>query len=83
MEATKDDDGELRGAVACRGAARDSEQQVMGEAARCGRLLFLRDGHLLTDTTPEGLLAATGEDTLEAAFLTLVRGVDEDVVPHG
>ncbi|WP_026316584.1 ABC transporter ATP-binding protein [Actinokineospora enzanensis] len=46
---------------------------VMDEAARCDRLLILRDGTVFADDTPDGLRAATGETDLERAFLQLVR----------
>ncbi|GAC1445609.1 MAG: ABC transporter ATP-binding protein [Mycobacteriales bacterium] len=46
---------------------------VMDEAARCDRLLLLRDGALLADELPETLLARTGASTLEQAFLRLVQ----------
>lgn len=45
---------------------------VMDEANRCDRLLLMRDGEILADDTPAGLLAATGSDNTEAAFLTLI-----------
>ncbi|QNN51240.1 ABC transporter ATP-binding protein [Nocardioides mesophilus] len=46
---------------------------VMDEAERCDRLLLMRDGRLLADDTPAGLLAATGADEIEGAFLRLVE----------
>ncbi|TYP86148.1 ABC transporter ATP-binding protein [Blastococcus xanthinilyticus] len=46
---------------------------VMDEAARCDRLLLLRDGALLADTTPARLRADGRSDDLEAAFLNVVR----------
>lgn len=46
---------------------------VMDEAARCERLLLLRDGDLLTHDTPENLRRRTGTDDLEEAFLRLVK----------
>ncbi|MGY1846513.1 MULTISPECIES: ABC transporter ATP-binding protein [unclassified Blastococcus] len=46
---------------------------VMDEAARCDRLLLLRDGALLADTTPGQLRADGRSDDLETAFLTVVR----------
>jgi len=45
---------------------------VMDEAARCDRLLLLRDGRLLADETPDELRAATGSDDLEEAFRLLI-----------
>jgi ABC-2 type transport system ATP-binding protein len=47
---------------------------VMDEAARCDRLLLLRDGALLADDTPKALLKRTRTRDLEVAFLRLVRG---------
>jgi ABC-2 type transport system ATP-binding protein len=52
---------------------------VMVEAGRCDRLLLLREGRLLTDSTPEQLRARTGTDDLEEAFLSLVRATQEEV----
>jgi ABC-2 type transport system ATP-binding protein len=49
---------------------------VMDEATRCDRLLLLREGRLLADETPSGLLARTGAPDAEQAFLTLI---DQDV----
>ena len=45
---------------------------VMDEAARCDRLLLLRDGRLVADRTPDQLRGDTGTDDLEAAFLHLI-----------
>jgi ABC-2 type transport system ATP-binding protein len=47
---------------------------VMDEAARCERLLLLREGSILADLTPEELLRRTGARDLDAAFLQLVEG---------
>lgn len=47
---------------------------VMDEATRCDRLLLMRDGRILADDTPSGLLAATGTADADAAFLALVAG---------
>jgi ABC-2 type transport system ATP-binding protein len=46
---------------------------VMDEAARCQRLLLVREGLLLADDTPHALREATGTDDLDQAFLRLVR----------
>jgi len=50
---------------------------VMDEAARCQRLLLMRDGRILADDTPEGLRRHTGTDDLEQAFLRLIRARDD------
>lgn len=46
---------------------------VMEEAMRCQRLLLLRDGRLLADDTPSGLLRRTGATDMDSAFLHLIR----------
>jgi ABC-2 type transport system ATP-binding protein len=46
---------------------------VMDEAIRCDRLLLLREGRLLADDTPQGLLARTGAPDVERAFLSLIE----------
>jgi ABC-2 type transport system ATP-binding protein len=45
---------------------------VMDEAARCDHLVLMRDGRLLAAAPPADLLARTGTDDVEDAFLTLV-----------
>jgi ABC-2 type transport system ATP-binding protein len=50
---------------------------VMDEAARCDRLLLLRDGELIADSTPAQLRTDGGSDDLEAAFLQLIRARQE------
>ncbi len=44
---------------------------VMDEAARCDRLLLLREGRLYADDTPAAILRQTGAEDLEGAFLRL------------
>lgn len=46
---------------------------VMDEATRCDRLVLLREGEILADETPAGLLERTGAADAEEAFLTLIR----------
>ena len=45
---------------------------VMDEAARCDRLILLRGGAVLSDSTLDELLARTGAPDAEGAFLALV-----------
>jgi ABC-2 type transport system ATP-binding protein len=52
---------------------------VMDEAARCDRLLLLREGRLLSDSTPAELRSRGGTDDLEEAFLNLVRETEQGV----
>lgn len=46
---------------------------VMDEATRCDRLILMREGAVLADTTPDELLAETGAADAEGAFLALLR----------
>jgi ABC-2 type transport system ATP-binding protein len=46
---------------------------VMDEAAECDTLLLMRDGAVLTQTTPQQLRADTGEDDLSRAFLAVIE----------
>jgi ABC-2 type transport system ATP-binding protein len=50
---------------------------VMDEAARCDRLLLLREGQVLSDSTPAELRGEAGTADLEEAFLRLVRAREE------
>jgi len=47
---------------------------VMDEAARCDRLVLLREGSILADLTPDELLRQTAASDLDSAFLCLVEG---------
>ncbi len=47
---------------------------VMDEAARCDRLLLVREGRLLFDDTPGALLERTGAPGYDAAFVRLIEG---------
>jgi ABC-2 type transport system ATP-binding protein len=46
---------------------------VMDEAAECDRLLLMRDGSLLEQTTPQMLRDRTGENDLGRAFLAVIE----------
>jgi ABC-2 type transport system ATP-binding protein len=59
--------------LADRGVTLLVSSHVMDEAARCQRLLLLREGEVLADDTPDGLRGSTGTTDLEQAFLRLVR----------
>src|SRR3954447_9194001 len=64
-------------ALAAAGTTLVVSSHVMDEAGRCDRLLLLREGRLLSDSTPAELRARTGTDDLEEAFLSLVRQTEE------
>ncbi len=59
--------------LADRGVTLLVSSHVMDEAARCERLLLMREGRILADDTPDALRTATGTPDLEQAFLRLVR----------
>lgn len=60
-------------ALAAAGTTLIVSSHVMDEAGRCDRLLLLRDGDLLADSTPAQLRADGRSDDLEEAFLNVVR----------
>ncbi|MGY1606606.1 ABC transporter ATP-binding protein [Geodermatophilus sp. SYSU D00700] len=64
-------------ALAAAGTTLVVSSHVMDEAGRCDRLLLLREGRLLADSTPAQLRAASGTDDLEESFLRLVRAQQE------
>jgi ABC-2 type transport system ATP-binding protein len=45
----------------------------MDEADHCGDLLLMREGRLLAQTTPGKLREDTGCQSLEEAFLSVIR----------
>lgn len=63
---------ELFEGLAQRGITLLVSSHVMDEALHCDRLLLMREGHIIADTTPAQLLADTGARDPEAAFLALV-----------
>jgi ABC-2 type transport system ATP-binding protein len=64
---------ELFHRLAEEGATLLVSSHVMDEAARCDRLLLMREGAFVADTTPAELRERTGEQEMEAAFLRLVE----------
>jgi ABC-2 type transport system ATP-binding protein len=59
--------------LADRGVTLLVSSHVMDEATRCDRLLLVRDGDLIADSTLHELLVHTASETVEEAFLKLVR----------
>lgn len=64
---------ELFRGLADRGVTLIVSSHVMDEAQRCDRLLLMRDGRIIADTTPASLLEDTGTTDAEAAFLALIE----------
>ena len=65
------------------GASLIVSSHVMDEARRCNRLVLLRDGVVIADDTPDGILAATGTTDHDAAFLALIERRDTDADGRG
>ncbi|MDA0364568.1 MAG: ABC transporter ATP-binding protein [Chloroflexi bacterium] len=63
--------------LAARGHTLLVSTHVMDEAERCDEVLLMRDGALLAQDTPAGLLATTGAGDVEGAFIALVRSVSD------
>lgn len=63
---------ELFHRLAAQGRSLLVSSHVMDEASRCDRLLLLREGEILADDTLPALLARTGTDDAEQAFLALI-----------
>ena len=59
--------------LADEGAAVLVSSHVMDEASRCERLLLMREGRLIADDSPTGLLERTHTQDIEHAFLALVE----------
>lgn len=60
-------------AMAAAGTTLLVSSHVMDEAARCDRLLLIREGRLIADDSPDAIRAAAGVDDLDEAFLRLIR----------
>ncbi|MGC4853003.1 ABC transporter ATP-binding protein [Micromonospora sp. DT4] len=60
-------------AMAAAGTTLLVSSHVMDEAARCDRLLLIREGRLIADDSPAAIRAAAGVDDLDEAFLRLIR----------
>jgi ABC-2 type transport system ATP-binding protein len=60
-------------AMAAAGTTLLVSSHVMDEAARCDRLLLIREGRLIADDSPAAIRASAGVDDLDEAFLRLIR----------
>ena len=60
-------------AMAAAGTTLLVSSHVMDEAARCDRLLLIRQGRFIADDSPAAIRAAAGVDDLDEAFLRLIR----------
>ncbi|WP_431904737.1 ABC transporter ATP-binding protein [Micromonospora carbonacea] len=70
-------------ALAAAGTTLLVSSHVMDEAARCDRLLLIREGRLVADDTPDAVRAAAGVDDLDEAFLRLIRASEAAAGPAG
>lgn len=68
--------------LAAEGTTLFVSSHVMDEASRCDRLLFMREGQLIADDTPEVMRAKTGTGDLEEAFLRLIQRVEPGEPGH-
>lgn len=64
---------EMFRSLADAGATLIVSSHVTDEALRCDRLLLMRAGRIIADTTPDALLADTGAKDPDAAFLALIE----------
>jgi ABC-2 type transport system ATP-binding protein len=60
--------------LADQGTAVFVSSHVMDEAERCHRLLLMREGRIIADGSPAEIKDKVGADTVEDAFLAIVRG---------
>ena len=68
---------EMFHALAATGTTLLVSSHVMDEAAECDRLLLMREGALLEQTTPQMLRDSTGEHDLGRAFLAMIKSAVE------
>jgi ABC-2 type transport system ATP-binding protein len=60
--------------LADQGAAVFVSSHVMDEAERCDRLLLMREGRIIADGSPTQIMDDAGADSVDDAFLAIVRG---------
>ncbi|MEO7069575.1 MAG: ABC transporter ATP-binding protein [Nostocoides sp.] len=73
----------LFGRLAAEGTSLLVSSHVMDEATRCDRLLLMRAGEFLADTTPTRLLEETGTADAETAFLSLIDRAEAEAKAPG
>ena len=61
----------------------DPDLLVMDEAFRCDQVLLMRQGRILATTTAKDLLAGTGADTVDAAFLAVIADSEKQSEQKG
>jgi len=59
--------------LADQGTAVFVSSHVMDEAERCHRLLLMREGRIIADGSPAEIKEQAGADSIDAAFLAIVR----------
>jgi ABC-2 type transport system ATP-binding protein len=69
--------------MAAKGTTLLVSSHVMDEAARCDRLLLIREGRLIADDSPTAVRAAAGTDDLGEAFLRLIKANAESAGSTG
>ena len=70
-------------ALASQGATLLVSSHVMDEAFRCDQVLLMRQGRILATTTAKDLLAGTGADTVDAAFLAVIADSEKQSEQKG
>ena len=68
--------------LADNGATLLVSSHVMDEALRCDRLLLMREGQIVADTTPQELLHSTGTTDPEQAFLAIIAAHETHTPAH-
>jgi len=68
--------------LAAGGVALLVSSHVLDEARHCDKLLLLRDGRIVAQLTPAELIAQTGTDDMDEAFVRLIEAVGADAEPE-
>jgi ABC-2 type transport system ATP-binding protein len=64
---------ELFGELAAEGSTLLVSSHVLDEARHCDELILLRDGRLVAQLTPSELIARTGTEDMDEAFMRLIE----------